>query len=131
MQPPVDGGDALLQPLNMTPVNTPAPAPAPQPKPDAAARSLIEEAARRILTKEAKALLADVDGHVTYCRKSYEACEGADALVLVTEWNEFREPDFDRIKKLLRRPVVFDGRNIYNPQMLRELGFAYFGVGRG
>ncbi len=81
--------------------------------------------------KEAKAELKDVDGHVTYCRKSYEACEGADALVLVTEWNEFREPDFDRIKKLLRRPVVFDGRNIYNPETLKELGFAYFGVGRG
>jgi UDPglucose 6-dehydrogenase len=81
--------------------------------------------------KEAKAQLRDVDSHVIYCRKSYEACEGADALVLVTEWNEFREPDFDRIRKLLRRPVVFDGRNIYNPETLKELGFAYFGVGRG
>jgi UDPglucose 6-dehydrogenase len=82
-------------------------------------------------TKEAKAQLKDVDGHVTYCRKSYEACDGADALVLVTEWNEFREPDFDRIQKLLRRPVVFDGRNIYNPETLKDLGFTYFGVGRG
>jgi UDPglucose 6-dehydrogenase len=82
-------------------------------------------------TREAKAQLKDVDGHITYCRKSYEACDGADALVLVTEWNEFREPDFERIKKLLRRPVVFDGRNIYNPETLKELGFAYFGVGRG
>jgi UDPglucose 6-dehydrogenase len=80
--------------------------------------------------REAKAQLADVDGHVAYCRKSYEACDGADALVLVTEWNEFREPDFDRVKKLLRRPVVFDGRNIYNPETLKELGFAYYGVGR-
>jgi UDPglucose 6-dehydrogenase len=81
--------------------------------------------------KEARKVLSDVDGHVTYCRKSYDALEGADALVLVTEWNEFREPDFDRIKKLLSSPVVFDGRNIYNPDMLRQLGFAYFGVGRG
>jgi UDPglucose 6-dehydrogenase len=81
--------------------------------------------------EEAKAALRDVDGRVTYSRKSYEACEGADALVLVTEWNEFREPDFERIKKLLRQPVVFDGRNIYNPEMLRELGFTYYGIGRG
>jgi UDPglucose 6-dehydrogenase len=82
-------------------------------------------------SKEARTQLNDVDDHVTYCRKSYEACDGADALVLVTEWNEFREPDFDRIRKLLRHPVVFDGRNIYNPETLKELGFAYFGVGRG
>jgi UDPglucose 6-dehydrogenase len=82
-------------------------------------------------TKEAEAQLEDVDGHVTYCRKSYEACDGADALVLVTEWNEFREPDFERVQKLLRQPVVFDGRNIYNPETLKELGFTYFGVGRG
>ncbi len=99
-------------------------------------RGLVREGARvraydPEATREAKALLADVDGRVEYCRKSYDACEGADALVLVTEWNEFREPDFDRIKKLLRRPVVFDGRNIYNPETLKELGFAYFGVGRG
>ena len=99
-------------------------------------RGLVREGARvraydPEAAREAKAQLKDVDGHVTYCRKSYEACEGADALVLVTEWNEFREPDFDLIKKLLRRPVVFDGRNIYNPDTLKELGFAYFGVGRG
>lgn len=79
---------------------------------------------------EAKKQLDDVDGHVTYCRKSYEALEGADGLVLVTEWNEFREPDFERIRDLLREPVIFDGRNIYNPDKLRDLGFTYFGVGR-
>ena len=64
------------------------------------------------------------------CQKSYEAVEGADALVVVTEWAEFREPDFPRIKSLMRRPAVFDGRNIYNPQLLRELGFHYEGIGR-
>ena len=58
------------------------------------------------------AMLGD---RVTYCAKSYEAVEGADALVLVTEWNEFREPDFPRIKSLMRQPAVFDGRNIYKP----------------
>ena len=79
---------------------------------------------------EARRHLASVEGSVTYCRKSYEACDSADGLVLVTEWNEFREPDFVRIRDLLRKPVIFDGRNIYNPDKLRDLGFSYFGVGR-
>ncbi len=80
---------------------------------------------------EARSHLMDVDSEVTYCRKSYEACDGADGLVLVTEWNEFREPDFDRVRSLLKEPVIFDGRNIYNPETLKKLGFTYFGVGRG
>jgi UDPglucose 6-dehydrogenase len=80
--------------------------------------------------KEAHKALAKWDKNITYCRKSYEACEGAEALILVTEWNEFREPDFERLRGLMRRPVVFDGRNIYNPEMLSKLGFSYFGVGR-
>ncbi len=67
---------------------------------------------------------------LTYCQRSYDALEGADALVLVTEWNEFREPDFRRIKAMMRRAVVFDGRNVYNPQHMRELGFEYEGIGR-
>jgi UDPglucose 6-dehydrogenase len=67
---------------------------------------------------------------VTLCARSYDAVKGADALVVVTEWSEFREPDFPRIKSLMRRPAIFDGRNIYNPQMLRELGFHYEGIGR-
>jgi UDPglucose 6-dehydrogenase len=67
---------------------------------------------------------------VVFCNRSYEAVEGADALVLATEWNEFREPDFPRIKTLMRRPAIFDGRNIYNPQHLRALGFYYEGIGR-
>jgi UDPglucose 6-dehydrogenase len=67
---------------------------------------------------------------ITYCSRSYEAVEGADALVVVTEWAEFREPDFERIKALMRRPAIFDGRNVYNPQVLRALGFHYEGIGR-
>ena len=67
---------------------------------------------------------------VTLCARSYDAVKGADALVVVTEWPEFREPDFPRIKSLMRRPAIFDGRNIYNPQAVRELGFHYQGVGR-
>jgi len=69
-------------------------------------------------------------GRAALCKRSYEAVEGADALVVVTEWNEFREPDFGRIKSLMRHPVVFDGRNIYNPAVLKELGFEYEGIGR-
>jgi UDPglucose 6-dehydrogenase len=67
---------------------------------------------------------------VHFCRRSYEAVEGADALVVATEWNEFREPDFARVKSLMRHPAVFDGRNIYNPQVLRDMGFHYEGIGR-
>jgi UDPglucose 6-dehydrogenase len=67
---------------------------------------------------------------VTFCRRSYDALEGADALVVVTEWSEFREPDFERMKSLMRRPVIFDGRNIYNPATLKEMGFEYEGIGR-
>jgi UDPglucose 6-dehydrogenase len=67
---------------------------------------------------------------VTYCSRSLQAVEGADALVVCTEWSEFREPDFERIKTLMRRPIVFDGRNIYSPALLRGLGFHYEGIGR-
>ena len=62
--------------------------------------------------------------------KSYDALAGADALAIVTEWNEFREPDFERMRSLLKAPVVFDGRNIYSPEQMRALGFTYFSIGR-
>ena len=62
--------------------------------------------------------------------KQYEAVEGAQALLVVTEWNQFRTPDFDRIKASLSAPILFDGRNLYPPSMMAELGFAYFCVGR-
>jgi UDPglucose 6-dehydrogenase len=67
---------------------------------------------------------------IRYCAGPYEALEGADALVVVTEWNEFRHPDFDRMKRLLKSPVVFDGRNIFDPALMRQRGFTYFGIGR-
>jgi UDPglucose 6-dehydrogenase len=66
---------------------------------------------------------------IAYCHKNYEACEGADALVIVTEWNEFRRPDFDKLKSLLKNPVIFDGRNIFDPRSIRALGFTYYGIG--
>jgi UDPglucose 6-dehydrogenase len=67
---------------------------------------------------------------VTFAENSYGALNGADALAIVTEWNEFREPDFARMRKLMRSAVIFDGRNIYNPEQIRAQGFSYFSMGR-
>ncbi len=67
---------------------------------------------------------------ITYAKKSYDVLTGADALALITEWNEFREPDYTRMKKLMRQPVVFDGRNIYSPSAMKAQGFTYFSIGR-
>jgi UDPglucose 6-dehydrogenase len=67
---------------------------------------------------------------IALCEKSYDALVGADALAIVTEWNEFREPDFERMRGLLRSPVIFDGRNIYSPEQMKALGFTYFSIGR-
>lgn len=67
---------------------------------------------------------------IRYASNPYDALPGADALFVVTEWNEFRNVDLDRVKALLRRPIVFDGRNIYDPSLLKEKGFTYFGIGR-
>ncbi|MBN2609727.1 MAG: UDP-glucose/GDP-mannose dehydrogenase family protein [Candidatus Fermentibacteraceae bacterium] len=67
---------------------------------------------------------------VRYATSVYDALTGADALVLVTEWTEFREPDFPRISGIMRNPVVFDGRNVFNPVKLRKIGFTYYGIGR-
>jgi UDPglucose 6-dehydrogenase len=67
---------------------------------------------------------------VTFCKDAYEPCENADALVLVTEWNQFRMLDLDRVKKLLREPLVIDLRNVYDPAAMRRAGFRYESVGR-
>jgi UDPglucose 6-dehydrogenase len=70
------------------------------------------------------------EGKLTFADSQYDALEGVDAMALVTEWKPFRHPDFERMKQLMRQPVVFDGRNQYEPQHLRELGFEYRGIGR-
>jgi len=70
------------------------------------------------------------DGRIALCDRSYDALAGADALAIVTEWNEFREPDFVKMRTLLKAPVVFDGRNIYSPEQMQALGFTYFSIGR-
>ncbi len=75
----------------------------------------------------ARAIFGD---RVTLTEKSYDALPGADALAVVTEWNEFREPNFQRMRELLKAPVIFDGRNIYSPEHMRSLGFSYFSIGR-
>jgi UDPglucose 6-dehydrogenase len=88
-------------------------------------------AAIRAYDPEADATARRIFGNrIVICEKSYDALEGADALAVVTEWNTFREPDFDRMKRLMRAPVVFDGRNVYSPEQMRNLGFTYFSIGR-
>ena len=68
---------------------------------------------------------------LTYCDRPYGAVEGADALVVVTEWQEFRNPDFEVIRRLLKKPVIFDGRNIYEIRVMENAGFTYYAIGRG
>ncbi|MBL8980950.1 MAG: UDP-glucose/GDP-mannose dehydrogenase family protein [Gemmatimonadetes bacterium] len=77
---------------------------------------------------EAKHKLGD---RVTYAESNYAALDGADALVIVTDWNEYRHPDFQRIKTTLKRPIVIDGRNLYGAAKMRGLGFTYDSIGRG
>jgi len=69
--------------------------------------------------------------NVVFCDDPYKVAEGADALMLVTEWNEFKQLDMARVRDLMKQPVLIDGRNIYDPQRMRELGFTYRGMGRG
>ena len=67
---------------------------------------------------------------VTYNEDQYEALSDSDALLVLTEWNEFRNPDYEKIKSILKNPVLFDGRNIYEPNRMGELGFTYYSIGR-
>jgi UDPglucose 6-dehydrogenase len=85
----------------------------------------------RAFDPEARATARRVFGkRIQYTSHAYDALSKADALLIVTEWNEFREPDFARIKRLMKQPVIFDGRNIYDPQQIRALGFTYSSIGR-
>ncbi|MAR63711.1 MAG: UDP-glucose 6-dehydrogenase, partial [Rickettsiales bacterium] len=80
--------------------------------------------------KEAKECFKEYSDKILWCKDSYEASKGSDALVILTEWNEFRALDLKRLKKLLNRPLIIDLRNIYNPLELKSLGFEYFSLGR-
>ncbi len=68
---------------------------------------------------------------ITYCQNAYDAAKGVDGLILVTEWREFRSLDMERIKGLMKTPVIFDGRNFYDPERKRAMGFEYYSIGRG
>jgi UDPglucose 6-dehydrogenase len=67
---------------------------------------------------------------IEYSQRHYEACDGADALIIVTEWNKFREPDFNYMRELLKEPVIFDGRNVYELDTMQGHGFTYYSIGR-
>jgi UDPglucose 6-dehydrogenase len=79
---------------------------------------------------EARRRLGDQDGKISYAETGYDALTGADALVIVTDWNEYRHPDFNRLKKALKRPVVIDGRNLYDPRKMLNVGLTYYSIGR-
>jgi len=76
--------------------------------------------------EKSKNILKDVE----YCKNPYEASENTDALIILTEWNEFKELDFKRIKSLMNSPLIIDGRNIYNPDDMVKEGFRYISIGR-
>lgn len=71
-----------------------------------------------------------IGNKIKYFKNNYDALKGAEALVIVTEWNEFRRPDFNKMKKLMKGKAIFDGRNIYNPEIMKQTGFTYYGIGR-
>lgn len=94
--------------------------------------SLLEAGARiQAYDPEAEAEARKIFGdRIVYHSHNYDAVKGADALLIITEWNEFRRPNFQAIKQLLKSPVIFDGRNIYDPPELKRLGFNYYSIGR-
>jgi UDPglucose 6-dehydrogenase len=105
---------------------------------EAPSRVIIAELLRRgakisahdpVAMPEARRILDGVPG-LDFAATPNEALEGADALIVVTEWKAFRSPDFDRMRATLRQPVVFDGRNLFDPEMMRTLGFEYLSIGR-
>jgi UDPglucose 6-dehydrogenase len=85
----------------------------------------------RAYDPEARAVAKTIfKNRIYYAKNSYDALAGANALLIVTEWNEFREPDFGRMKRLLKQPVIFDGRNLFDPAQIRAMGFTYSSIGR-
>ena len=95
-------------------------------------RSLLEcGAAVRVFDPEAMDNVKRIFGdQLTYCDRAYGTTEGADALAVVTEWQEFRNPDFEVLRRLMNRPIIVDGRNLYDPNHMAQLGFTYASVGR-
>ena len=87
-----------------------------------------QEVVTQFSMKNVEALFGN---RLAYCDRPYGALEGADALAIVTEWPDFRNPDFEVMRRLLKAPVIFDGRNVYEPKQMETLGFTYYGIGRG
>ena len=83
-----------------------------------------------VAVERCNSLLGEREG-LEYAPSAGEAVRGADALAIVTEWPQFRSPDFDKLRERLRQPVIFDGRNLYSPDVMKDKGFRYFGIGRG
>ena len=79
---------------------------------------------------EARRRLGNAGGKIAYAETGYEALDGADALVIVTDWNEYRHPDFNRLKATLKRPLIIDGRNLYDPRKMSTVGLIYYSIGR-
>ncbi len=80
--------------------------------------------------EEARRRIGDCGGKICYAETGYDALAGADALVIVTDWNEYRHPDFNRLKATLKRPIVVDGRNLYDPKKMSNVGITYYSIGR-
>jgi UDPglucose 6-dehydrogenase len=78
----------------------------------------------------AKKMLQNQDTNIVFVDSAYEALEQADALVIVTEWNEFRRPNFNKMTQTLKSPIIFDGRNLFEPSKMARLGFTYYSIGR-
>ncbi|HEX3139016.1 MAG TPA: nucleotide sugar dehydrogenase, partial [Rhizobacter sp.] len=106
---------------------------------EAPSRIVISELVRRgatvkaydpVAMPEARRVLAGI-GRLSFVDSQTEALQGSDALIIVTEWKEFKSPDFEAIKSLLKKPCIFDGRNLYEPKLMADIGINYFGVGRG
>jgi UDPglucose 6-dehydrogenase len=106
---------------------------------EASSRTLMEElwaagakvrAYDPVARKEAQRIYGDRPDLVL-CERLEDALDGADGLAIVTEWREFRSPDFDLIKRSLSDPVIFDGRNLYDPRLLKHQGIRYYAIGRG
>jgi len=106
---------------------------------EATSRVVIDDLLRRgatvkaydpVAMPEARRVLAGLKG-LSFVDNQTEALRGSDALVIVTEWKEFKSPDLDAIKSLLKQALVFDGRNLYEPALMKSAGITYFGIGRG
>lgn len=94
-------------------------------------KELVSEGAKvKVYDPQAMDKAKSILKKAVFCKDSYETCKDSDCLLIVTEWNEFKELDFSKVKKLLKRPIIIDGRNIYEPKKMEKMGFTYVSMGR-